>query len=572
MNKILLILFFIFLVSIHASNKDSLALQLEALDNQDRVPILLELSTITKENEPTKSLTYAEEALELAKLWGENRFEAKANNAVGNAHFFSGRFPDALYHYTKSIKQWGLLKDSTGLSIALNNVGMVYSRIGSHYKAMDYILRGIELKQSRGEQLPIAISYLNLGNTFIRIKDYEKAKDYYSRAKTHFEDVGDKYGVNLSINNIGISFMLLGKYETALPKFLQYLAYGEKSDSPRDMSRAYTNLGELFFRQKKYEKSLEYYEHAYDLKIAHGESSQIASINHDLAGALMGLGRFTDALKYEMTSKNINNSLDLSSSLADNYDRLSSIYSKLADERNAFLYLQKFMVLKDSLDEKNEAEKLAQLRVQMEVENMENTIKVQTLTLSQQRSRMILMSFIIGLGVILVAGLIHRHYYMKRISKEKQIEKEKIHHLELEKKEQEVEQTKKELLTKAMYMTRNRETILDIQSKMESNEANERTRKQIANYFSNQAEWADFENWFTEVHSNFFRVLANNYPEITPTEKKLCAFLKLNLNTKEIASLMNLSVKTIEVYRTKLRKKLNLDHDQNLNQFFETLD
>ncbi|MBC8322011.1 MAG: hypothetical protein H8E70_00395 [Candidatus Marinimicrobia bacterium] len=66
MNKNLLILFFIFLVSAQASNKDSLALQLEALDNQDRVPILLELSSITKENEPTISLMYAEEALELA--------------------------------------------------------------------------------------------------------------------------------------------------------------------------------------------------------------------------------------------------------------------------------------------------------------------------------------------------------------------------------------------------------------------------------------------------------------------------------------------------------------------------
>ncbi|WP_373921469.1 helix-turn-helix transcriptional regulator, partial [Prolixibacter sp. NT017] len=66
---------------------------------------------------------------------------------------------------------------------------------------------------------------------------------------------------------------------------------------------------------------------------------------------------------------------------------------------------------------------------------------------------------------------------------------------------------------------------------------------------------------------NFFRRLKNEYPSLTPSDLKLCAYLRLNLATKEIAPLLNISVRGVEIRRYRLRKKLELPQEKNLVEF-----
>lgn len=79
--------------------------------------------------------------------------------------------------------------------------------------------------------------------------------------------------------------------------------------------------------------------------------------------------------------------------------------------------------------------------------------------------------------------------------------------------------------------------------------------------------WDKFENFFDQVHENFFKRLRNQFPDLTPKDQKLCAYLRMNLTTKEIAPLLNISVRGVEISRYRLRKKLTLDTDVNLVSF-----
>ena len=79
--------------------------------------------------------------------------------------------------------------------------------------------------------------------------------------------------------------------------------------------------------------------------------------------------------------------------------------------------------------------------------------------------------------------------------------------------------------------------------------------------------WEQFEVYFDQVHENFFKRLRSKYPELTPKDQKLCAYLRMNLSTKEIAPLLNISVRGVEISRYRLRKKLKLDSDTNLVEF-----
>ena len=79
--------------------------------------------------------------------------------------------------------------------------------------------------------------------------------------------------------------------------------------------------------------------------------------------------------------------------------------------------------------------------------------------------------------------------------------------------------------------------------------------------------WKQFEYHFDQVHGDFLQQLRAVYPELTAKDQRLCAYLKMNFTTKEIAQLMNISVRGVEISRYRLRKKLQLNRDQNLNEF-----
>ncbi len=79
--------------------------------------------------------------------------------------------------------------------------------------------------------------------------------------------------------------------------------------------------------------------------------------------------------------------------------------------------------------------------------------------------------------------------------------------------------------------------------------------------------WEQFELYFDQVHENFFRRLRKKFPELTPKDQKLCAYLRMNLSTKEIAPLLNISVRGVEISRYRVRKKLGIDSETNLVEF-----
>jgi DNA-binding CsgD family transcriptional regulator len=77
-------------------------------------------------------------------------------------------------------------------------------------------------------------------------------------------------------------------------------------------------------------------------------------------------------------------------------------------------------------------------------------------------------------------------------------------------------------------------------------------------------EWENFAKHFDKVHSDFLTQLKETHPAITPNELKLCAYLRMNLTTKEIAQILNISVRGVEIGRYRLRKKLQISPETNL--------
>jgi len=95
--------------------------------------------------------------------------------------------------------------------------------------------------------------------------------------------------------------------------------------------------------------------------------------------------------------------------------------------------------------------------------------------------------------------------------------------------------------------------------------------RNIDNDLKMDKEWQRFEHHFDEVHSGFIKKLKEMYPELTPSELRLCAYLRLNMTTKDIAQILNISVRGVEISRYRLRKKLKIESDTNLVDFMLNL-
>jgi len=139
----------------------------------------------------------------------------------------------------------------------------------------------------------------------------------------------------------------------------------------------------------------------------------------------------------------------------------------------------------------------------------------------------------------------------------------------------------KELAANIMYLLNKNELInsmseklLEIKSQL-SAENQPAIQKVVLDLQSNlQPElWQEFDFRFQQVHEQFYKALNEKFPDLSPSDRRLCAFLKLNMTTKEISAITHQNAKSIDVARTRLRKKLNLTGtDHNLVSFLLQLD
>lgn len=149
--------------------------------------------------------------------------------------------------------------------------------------------------------------------------------------------------------------------------------------------------------------------------------------------------------------------------------------------------------------------------------------------------------------------------------------------LKTEKLKQEIQLKDKELAAATMHLiTKNgfidhmRNNLNAITKKSKNQEVKNEIQKVIKNIernFSGDQDWEQFEIHFDQVHGDFMSRFKKEYSSLSPQEIKLSAYLRMNLSTKEIAYLMNISIRGVEIARYRLRKKLNLERAENLQEF-----
>ena len=194
---------------------------------------------------------------------------------------------------------------------------------------------------------------------------------------------------------------------------------------------------------------------------------------------------------------------------------------------------------------------------------------------------MVTLYIALGIAIIFVVRFFNRR---KLIRKQHEIElrmqkeqEERLADLEKEKLAKEIRLKQNELASTTLNIAKKNEMILELKNMLVMNKDkfsnSQRYRsfvKKLNNSIQDTEDWKRFEVNFKELHEDFFERLLKSYPNLTPKDLKLCAYLKMNLSTKEIAPLMAISIRGVEIHRYRLRKKLKIDNSKNLSNFLIT--
>jgi ligand-binding sensor domain-containing protein/DNA-binding CsgD family transcriptional regulator len=150
--------------------------------------------------------------------------------------------------------------------------------------------------------------------------------------------------------------------------------------------------------------------------------------------------------------------------------------------------------------------------------------------------------------------------------------------LQNEKLANEVKFKNKELADATLHIVERTDALTKVKDELQilykknsNNQDVKKTLQLLNDIEKNNSNWDQFASHFDEVNNDFLKKIKNRHPILSKTDLKVCAYLQLNLSTKEIAQLMNISVRGVEIGRYRLRKKLQLATEQNLNDFLNNI-
>lgn len=513
-----------------------------------------------------KAYNYANQALQIALKLKDRKNEAFALNNIAIAYDYQSKFDKALAYYLKALKINEEINNQSGIATGYTNIGVSYYFQNDMDKALEWYLKALAIREKGSNKIELARVYNNLGIVYRKKSDYQKALDVYDKSLKIKQLQKDKKGIASTLTNIGIVYRYQGDLDKALDYQYQSLKIEEEIQHPYGISASHTTIGEIYILQKKYTDAEKSYQQALSVAQKSGTKEQMQN-------AYYGLFQ-VDSLQGK-----------ISSALA-NFQQYSALKSEMYNEEKS-----QQMIQMQTLYETEKKER------QIEVQKQEIEVQKQKIEVQKQKYANLRLTNTFALTAtalaLLILALLYNRYLLKSkqqllaLAKEK-VEKQKLaleKSAEQEKNlrlKEEIDFKNRELSTTLLHISQKNKILLEIREKMEglsilqTIEAGIRQRlkemvKIVWGNLGSDDDWERFKIHFEQVHPDFFGTLTQKFPALSPKELKFCAYLKMNLDSKEIANLLNISVRGIEAYRYRIRKKMNLESESNLIKAVQTI-
>ncbi len=507
---------------------------------------------------------------------------------LGIVYMTKDDYIEALKYYYPALSIHRRLKLKSETGVSLYHIGLTKLELSDYHEAVDYILQSLTI----WDQLDNIPNQWNcnelIGNIYIKLGDYAKALEYHRKAlslRMILVEPDIKRGIKpppiymlglaYSYNNIAEVYLNLKQYDSAYYYALKGLNIKTAKNSvasKNDVANSQSNLGNIYCRLKKYDSAF------YMLNNA-AVTYQSLQNRSAYAEALYGLGVLNVHLKkYSKAKIFFMKGLKASREVGDKFDvekgykHLSDLYTVLHNYENALHYYRYYTQKKDSILNIANQNKIDELEIRYSVEKKEQEISQQK-TVIRQKKKQVFLLLLAGILLLSLMALIVIFISITKKQKEKILRKENENlQKELELKNKDLVCNVSKIFTKNQMINRVAHRLIN--SSEDFKQANRKLIRGIVNELKQNMDetgWQEFEVRFARVHEGFYNRLDEQFPDLTKTERKLCALLKLGMSSKEIAAITMIRSESVDTGRSRLRKKLGLSNNDSLSAFLKRI-
>ena len=563
---ILINLFFsnYYLYSQDSIKVDSLKLKLGVINSiEEKTNTLLSIAYEYRSIDYKKSLDYSLQAFQVSKNEEYREGVYRSAYYVGLYYWYIYDYENALDYATKYYNEAKTNGTKAEFANALKLLGGTYYSLGNYKKCVDYYFECLREYEELDDKKGIILTLNLIGQVYFNQKKYDETYKYLYRTLQIAKEINDTEAKSFCYTNIAAIFLEKDEYKDAKYYTEKAIAL-YRDNNENDLGVNYLNLGKVHLKMRNYDSTFLYIHKAIDIAEKLKDEQLIQRAYLDLSEYFMYINDPENSLKYVLKLQKRTPMPELR---IDVYKQFRNIYKKINNYENAYKYLNLMYEIKDSLAINEKTHYISNFEIQYEYEKRERE-KEREQEIKEQRKN-ILIIVIAFVSVIVIIILIYIINKNKMKSENIRLEKLKVE-AELEAKNKEMAANVIAVIDKNKVMTDISIKLLQLQKKAEKDETKESLRKISKELLKGRDKniWKEFEIRMNQIHIDFSKNLLKDFPDLSPSEIRLCALLKLNLTSKEIAQLLNIQPKSIDMARYRLRKKLNINPDTEIFIFF----
>ncbi|MEX1188321.1 MAG: tetratricopeptide repeat protein [Bacteroidia bacterium] len=520
-----------------------------------------------------------------------------ALNLLGLIHMSQASYFKADSSFQKSLKYFLNANDRLGIAKAHHNLGIVSFYENKIESSVSYYLQAMHDAELIGNNDMVAQITTNLGLVFSSQRDFGRAILYLKRALKKYSGTEDKKGLSKTFSALGTAFFNQALYDSSSFYHKKALAISNELKDLGGRAESLNNLAEIEIARGRYKTAINYLIESDSLRTISGDAFGLAIVFKNLAIAYGFLGERDIAETYFESALNEARTLSAVWLEAEILLMRSDYYKNIGNYKDALQDYKARSVINDSIYFNQRDKTISELEVQYQADKAQIELELNKshIELLQKDGRILILissSVIILslLGGAFALTLYNRNRAMfknslaiaaknleisrKSIELEESLRKEAEQALliagnEQEQMKAELDYKRKELTQMALYINQQYEILESLKQELSGLKSVEvrKLERELDQKLNIAKQREAFEMNVDLMNEDFYHRLDFNYPQLTENDKKLCAMVRLGLSSKEIASIVNISPKIVDMNRYRLRKKMNLEVEEELGQF-----
>ena len=608
-NYLVILILLFFSKTIFAENIDSLQNELlTCKDSNSKAILYNKIADVYLGFDVKTARIYADSAFSISL---ESNNPLNTSNSlinIGNTYYYKGDLDSTLFYYEKSYNEILKSNDSNEIASSLNRLGLIYESKSDYKKASEYFLKAVNIFEKNKNKKGIADVYNNLGIINDRLANYIKSLEYYRISLNIYKEINNSTGLANVLNNLASVYSEQDRLDSALIYLKKSVKILLKIKRLPQIATAYNNIGSIFIDKNKYDSAFYYMNMSLNINQKLESKTGIAESFYEMAQIFIAKHEHDKALSHLFKSLEMWN---LSGNLLNKFKtlkKISIVYKYKKKYEKSLEYYELYTELKDSVYKEKTKYEISNLQIKYETEKKDKEIKLLLKDAKLKKNFNILLT-IVAIALLIISILLFYAFRTKSVvlqknkalldqqeelsmletetqnAQKKLLEEEikkqqEINFLQEEKHKVELNHKNRELTTAAMHLLNKNKMLGDIQKSLDDlreksgNEFKLKSKHLINEINQNMnldSDWEDFKLHFEKVNPGFFSRFKEKYPDITTNDLRLCAYIKINLSSKEIAQMLNITLSGVNKRLYRLRKKIGIEKGASINEFLINL-